>query len=331
MKLVRSSLVVALSAITLAHCPLTSEAITITEGFSPSDAGGSPFARGWKTTGFTNIFSWNTNSQYLDVFWDSSKQNSFFYHPLGTTVTRTNDFSVAFDFTLLSIGQHPEKPFSFQLALGFINLAQASSSGYLRGSGYESPNLAEFTYFADTGFGASVTPVMIDQAHNYALGTNFLFEFVLGQQYHVEMSYAGENRTLTTAIKQNGTNVFNDSIDLMTKTNFTDVSLDTFAISSYNDGNQFPGFEGSLLAHSIIDNITLTTPAPAVGTIHLNKVGGNVVATVFCQPGLNYTLQRTTDFTGWADVDSAQAISSNLSLSDTNAPSAAAFYRVKKP
>src|SRR5258708_6701764 len=55
-------------------------ATTIAENFSAD-----PLLDGWQVFGDTNQFQWNSTDQNLDVTWDSTKPNSFFYHPLGTT------------------------------------------------------------------------------------------------------------------------------------------------------------------------------------------------------------------------------------------------------
>ncbi len=324
MKIVRLLSVIAASVTVVS----SSQAITITEDFSAASSGGSPYVRGWAAVGDTNLFVWNSAAGNLAVTWDSAKPNSFFQQPLGMTLNKTNDFSIAFDFKLLSLVQYPSKPFSFQLAIGFIRLAEATNTNYFRGSGYESPNLAEFTYFADTGFGAGPSPILISTNHDFAYGLYQSFEFVSNELYRVEMSFTGANQTLSTIIKHDGTNVFVDAFSLLGKTNFTDVALDTVSISSYNDGNQFPGYEGSILATAIIDNMVITTPAPAIGRIAFTRNGSANQANVFCQPGETYILQRTSNFTAWTNVTSALAVSSQLTLQDTNSVGTSAFYRI---
>ena len=121
MKLVRL-----LSAIALAgNVAFTAHAITIHEDFSAAGPGGNPFARGWSTVGETNLFTWNSSAGHLEVTWDSSKPNSFFYQPLGMTLNKSHDFSAAFDLTLSSIGSLPDKEGAMQVAFGFVNLNQA--------------------------------------------------------------------------------------------------------------------------------------------------------------------------------------------------------------
>ena len=75
-------------------CPPRAAA-TITENFSAN-----PLQNGWQIFGDTNLFQWDSTNQNLAVTWDSSQTNSYFYHPLGTILTRNDDFSLAFDLAI---------------------------------------------------------------------------------------------------------------------------------------------------------------------------------------------------------------------------------------
>ena len=91
--------------------------------------------------------------QNLDVTWDSSQSNSYFYHSLGTIVAKSDNFGISFDLQLSNIvvGVNPAKPATFELAVGFINLASATSTNLERGVGMNAThgahNLCEFDYF----------------------------------------------------------------------------------------------------------------------------------------------------------------------------------------
>ena len=95
-----------------------------------------PAANGWATTGST-LFQWDTAAERLAVQWDSSQPNSYFHRPLGLTFDIQQDFSLAFDLELdaIEIGTTPGKPFTFPIAVGLIDLAQATRSGFFRGAG----------------------------------------------------------------------------------------------------------------------------------------------------------------------------------------------------
>src|SRR4030095_14790587 len=130
-------------ASSLVVCSHGSRATTIAEVFATD-----PLAQSWIATGNTNLFHWNAASQNLEVTWDSSQSNSYFYHAFGTSLTKASDFMLRFDLRLNDIaGVNPNKPFPFQISIGLLNLAQATNTGFVRGSGYESPNLVEFDYF----------------------------------------------------------------------------------------------------------------------------------------------------------------------------------------
>src|SRR5260221_4646826 len=137
-----------------------SSASTITENFSAN-----PQQNGWRIFGDTNQFHWDSANENLAVHWDSSQPNSYFYHPLGTILARDDDFSLAFDLRLDNIGPGPDtnKPYSFSLGVGFLNLGEASRPDFRRGTGNNSPDLVELAYFWDSGYGATVWPTFVDR------------------------------------------------------------------------------------------------------------------------------------------------------------------------
>jgi len=146
-----------------------SGAVTFQEDFA-SD----PLTRNWWAYGDGSLFRWNATNGVLEVTWDSSRPNSYFALPLDTVVSRADDFSFGFDLRLwdITIGTSPGKPFTFQLAVGLNNLAQATSTNFLRGTGTDSPNLAEFDYFPDSGFGATISPTVISSNIQFATSFN---------------------------------------------------------------------------------------------------------------------------------------------------------------
>lgn len=308
----------------------SSHAVVISENFSAGGLGGSPFARGWSAVGDTNLFVWNPTAGHLEVTWDSSKPNSFFKIPLGMTLTRSNDFGCMFDLTLSSIGSLPGKSGAMQVAAGFINLSAATNSNYLRGTGFNSPNLVEFNYFHDTGFGESVSPVMISRDNQFAAG--FLgFKFELGQEYRIQMTFTAFNQTLATTVMHNGTNALTSSVVIpASSASFSDFAVDTMAISSYSDEGQDPMWAGSILAQGVIDRVVVSTPAPTLGSVTLRKFADTWRAEVYCQPGYTYILQRTTTFQTWTDVDTEVAASPVLVLQDESPIVTNGFYRVMK-
>src|SRR5438270_11179320 len=77
---------------------LSTPAAVLSEDFAND-----PVRHGWRSFGDSSLFHWNAANQNLDVTWDSSHSNSFFFLPLGTFLTRSEDFSVSFDLRLSDI------------------------------------------------------------------------------------------------------------------------------------------------------------------------------------------------------------------------------------
>src|SRR6266567_1914226 len=104
---------------------------TIIEDFSID-----PLQNGWNTFGQANLFQWDSTNHNLRVTWDSSQPNSYFYHSLDTILTRDDDFSLAFDMRLDDIGPGPNtnKPSTFPIAVGFLNLDGATQTNFVRGT-----------------------------------------------------------------------------------------------------------------------------------------------------------------------------------------------------
>ncbi|HLZ55045.1 MAG TPA: hypothetical protein VKS19_11240, partial [Verrucomicrobiae bacterium] len=180
-------------------------AATLTEDFS-SD----PLPNGWKIFGDTNLFQWDATNQDLAVTWDSSQTNSYFYHSLRTIVAKSDDFSLAFDLQLsdIAVGVNSNKPDTFELAVGFINLVSATNTNLERGIGINAAhgarNVCEFDYFPDSGFGATISPTLISSNNQFA--TTFAHPFTLdpGALFHVAMTYSAGNQTLQTSVTRNG-------------------------------------------------------------------------------------------------------------------------------
>ncbi len=306
--------------------PSQSFGATLSQNFSQD-----PLTNGWVTFGNINLFAWDSTNQNLRVTWDSSQPNSYFYHPLETTLTRTNDFMLAFDLRLndIAIGVDTNKPFTFQIAIGLHNTTDATNAGFIVGSGYQAPNLVEFNYFPDSGFGASVTTPMISASNNFASGGfTFPLELATGTLYQFTMTYSADKQTLRSALSSNGVPV-GPLQDAKLNSSFDDFRLDAVSISSYNDAGQFPGYEGSVLAHGVVDNLLFASPLPVA------RVSGGLTSNTWQGQFLSdaswlYTLERSTTFQSWsAAAPTVPGNGTNLILQDTNPPIGKAFYRVK--
>jgi hypothetical protein len=292
-----------------------------------------PSARGWRTFGDTNLFVWDSSNQDLEVIWDSSKPNSYFYHPLGTILARDDDFSISFDLRLSDIGSgaNTNKSGAFELAIGLLNLNEATKTNFLRGTGADSPDLVEFDYFRDAGFGATIWPAFSSSGamFNWNGGANdyTLLALTTGDAFHVAMTYTASNSTLTTTMSRNGA-AFGPITPVPLSTNFTDFRVDTVAICSYSDtGDDFD----SLLAHGTIDNVAITTPPPPISAVTGGFALGNSWQMQFTgRSNWLYTLERTMDFQTWTSASATLAGSgTNQVLHDTLEATNAAFYRVR--
>ena len=262
------------------------------------DFRGDPANNGWKIFGQTNLFTWNASNQNVEVTWDSSKPNSYFYKPLGHTLTRDESkFEMYFDLRLhdIAIGTTTNKPYTFQIAVGLLNLRQATNAGFLRGTGYDSPNLFEIDYFPDSGFGATIAPTVISSNNQFA--TAFILrEVTPNDLFKFEMRLGEDGGRVFARIFRNGQ--LYDSQIFFFPTNFH-FSLDTVAIASYSDEGQLPEFAGSVLAHGTVDNVLVGSGNSAV-QIDVDFRGrlenGNWRMDFDTMPGWTYTAIRSPDF-----------------------------------
>jgi len=294
-------------------------AATITEDFSTN-----PLQDGWKIFGDTNLFQWFSTNHDLDVTWDSSQNNSYFYHPLGTILTRDDDFSLAFNLQLNSV---ETTGYGFEMALGFLNFGQATQTNFSRGTGADSPNLAEFDYFPAPDDG-TISPTMISSNMEFASAFDYPLNLATGVLYHIEMTYTASNQTLSTTITYNNGQIFGPIDDVQLDTNFTDFRLDAVAINNYSGAGDAYG--DSTLASGVVTYFVATVPPPPIQNLTGDFTNGNWRAQFLSRSNWVYTLQRTEDFQTWTNVSPAGSGSAtNSFLQDTNPPTEQAFYRVQ--
>lgn len=277
-----------------------------------------PLAAGWQAYGNTSLFSWNSTHENLEVTWDSSQPNSYFHHPLGRTLTRADGFLITFKLNLTEVPIMN----GFEFGLGLINFSDATGPNFFRGSGADSPNLAEFDYFVGDGW-TWMTATMTD--------TNSVFSYAPGSEsLDLETTYEVVliHRPNTDVISGQ---IFSDGQFYMAFPNssvfpgytFTDFQLDTLAISSYSDVN---GYGDSIRAYGTVDDLAVASPLP-VDEVTM-PAPGQVAFTSDAK--WIYTLEASTNLVDWSAV--APAVPGNdatLMLQDTNAPDDAVFYRVE--
>jgi hypothetical protein len=311
----------ALSLAVVAIC-LNSQAAVIREDFSTE-----PTELRWKIFGASSLFRWNTAAQNLEVTWDSSRTNSYFYRSVGTVLAKDDTFSLSFDLQLheVSVGLRPDRPFTFQLAVGFLNWRDATNLVFQRGTGTQSPNLVEFDYFPDSGFGATISPAIVSSNRQFIASFSFPLELTPRDFFAVALNYSGTNQTLTTVITRNG-QAFGPIKDVILPTSFADFRVDTLAICSYSDA----GSGGSILARGTIDNIVASLPAPPLETISARFLNQQWSVEFTGRSNWLYVLERSSTLVEWSAVASLQSRADGRHiLRDENSAAGRAFYRVR--
>jgi hypothetical protein len=316
-------------------------AATLTQNFSAD-----PQQGGWKVFGNSEQFYWNSTHHNLEVTWDSAQSNSFFYHALGTTLSRRDDFSIEFDLLLKDVasGTEPLKTGGMEIGIGLLNLESATSTNFMRGVFGSAPNLAEFDYFPPGYYDyggmiydvAATTTTTLISTNSFAYAPTvfapYEFELPTNLAVHVSMNYTATNQTMVTRLTTNGS-VFIELPSVVltdaTTSAFTDSDdfrLDAFAISSYSStGDDYD----SVLAHGIVGNISISFPLP-VENFSGSLSNGSWQGQFTSRSNWVYNLQRTADFQTWSNVSpTVLGDSTNGVLQDTNPPAAKAFYRVR--
>ncbi len=321
-----------------------SRAATLVEDFSTN-----PQAGGWQEFGDTNLFTWNSTNGTLEVTWDSTQPNSYFYHPLGVQLTRYDDFSIEFDLRLSDIasGVEPGKTGPLQIGFGLLNLAEATSTNFMRGAYGGAPDVAEFDYYTDGfyDYGGFIYPSPASAVPSFIPGTDpyhyapifvsdYEAELPTNQTVHVRLAYTGVDQTALLAVTTNGVLLSQLPPLVLTDASNSQViptdnfHLDTFSISSYSsDGDDFD----SVLAHGTVDNLVIQASLVPVGRITgAFTTEGGWQAQFFTHTNWTYTLERTSDLKSWAPVSvTLRGTEDLMALQDTNSLPAQAFYRVR--
>lgn len=304
------------------------------------DFASDPTARGWEVFGEADLVRWNAAEQNISVTWDSSRANTYLRLPLGTIATRRDDLDVSLDLLLkdFAAGVNSQKPGTFQLAFGFQNYADASKATFFRASANAAPNLVEFNFMPDTGFGPTIWPAVMSTngAMNYSGASDFnVFNLPTEQTMRISLEYRATNETATITITANGelvgpvTVAYLATNDVGFGKKFTNFKVDTFAIASYIDGGQTGPFAGSLLAHGVIDNIVITAPPPPILDLSGAFDHGVWQVSFLSRNNWVYQLQSSDDFRAWVNVGDVKFGSAGqLTISDTNVSRSSAFYRV---
>jgi hypothetical protein len=291
----------------------------------------------WFAAGATNLFT--RTDQGISVSWDSAQPNSYFYFPLGFSLTRADDFDLILVFRVdaLELGTTPGKPDTFEIAAGLLNLTNALDSQFFRGAGIDAlhgpRNLLEFDYFPASGFiTATVAPTIATSANKILFSDNHPFELELDSYYKVQMRFTSPDQTLRSRIWQSqSTNFSGDGTDLkplLLSTNYGDFSVDALALMNYSDRDQSPPqFSGSLKGSGLfpqIEVIVYNRPA-----MHIAQRMNGTEITFETALGWRYQLQSKAAESVWQDIGTPlegtnQAVSLPIEES-----SASALFRVK--
>ena len=293
----------------------------IDENFSSN-----PLQRGWQIVGNNSFVQWNENAHYMEVNWNSAQTNSFFFYPLKTILTKKDNFAFEFDLQVYEAiaGTSPNKPFTFELAIGLVNVTNLVGSTFYRGTATSSPNLVEFDYFPDSGYGATVSPTIVSDKSRFFTQFEYPFELYPENIYHIKLEYQAEPKTLNTIILENNRPT-RPIASVQLPADASEFFVDAFSISSYSDH----GAGGSIQARGTIDNILIHLPDSSP-KIQGYKNGSQFILTFSARAGIINKIERSTDFKSWNTIfetvpDTPQIVTAE----DGYETNRSAFYRLK--
>jgi hypothetical protein len=291
-----------------------------------------PAANGWQTFGDTNLFTWDAADHDLQVTWDSSLPNSYFYHPLGTILTSNDAFSVSFDLLLDAASTNMDGTNAMELAIGFFNLGEAVSTNFFRGSVGGSPNVAEFDFFPGNGAGQGGVPsedaTLIDSNSYYFFAYADL-PWNFGEFYHVTINHAASTSALTAQILTNGQ--LYTSMPGPYNEGTRDFRLDTIAVINYSDKDSAGYGYGpsSLTAHGRVKNFLITAAPPPVAYLWGGLTNNTWQVQFWSRTNWYYTLETSSDLQAWSPLaPTLGGTGGQLTMQDTNAPRQSRYYRV---
>jgi len=288
-----------------------------------------PALDGWQVFGDTNLFQWDPVNQNLDVTWDSTQPNSYFYLPLGKTLTVADSFCVQFDLQLSNAVAYG---YGQELAIGLLRWSDATNADFSRTIAYPpniSPNVFEFDYFpafngGDYSEPDTVSATIVDGAANYNYGSDAQ-SLVPGVTYRVMLIHQANSINISAVIYTNGQimSTFPEGGNYYPTNDDGSFALDTISVTSYSDDGY--GDE-DIFAQGTVDNLTIASPLP-VGAIQITTPGTIQFAS---DTNWLYTLEQSCNLQNWSPAATAIFGSgTNLVLQATNLPPDKMFYRVR--
>jgi hypothetical protein len=209
----------------------------------------------------------------------------------------------------------------FELAVGLCNLADATGTNFSRANGI-SPNLFEFDYFPDGGYGSSVDATFFDASNNFYYDYDDSQSLVNGVTYQVVLIHRAGESSISGTVFTNG-QIFSTLPQVATD-GAGDFRLDTISISSYTTTDDYYG--DSLLAHGTVDKLAFASPLP-ISTVNVLSVGKIQFGS---DTNWLYTLEQSSDLQNWSPAaPGVFGIGTNLVLQATNLPVDKSFFRVR--
>jgi hypothetical protein len=297
---------------------------------------GSDFSK-WSVAGSTNVFSRSADG--VTVAWDSSLPNSYFYLPLGLTLTRADDFelTVVFRLDALELGTTPGKPDTFEIAAGLLNLTNARDPQFFRGSGRDLAhgprNLVELDYFPATDFIApTVAPTMATASNQILFSDNHPLELQVGSFYKVVLSFTSEDQTLRSRLWQSDSTNFSANATelkpLVLSTNYGDFAVDTLTLINYSDAGQSPPqFSGSLKGSGMfasVEAVVYNRP-----TMQIQADGAALNLSFDTAAGWQYQVQTESGSGRWQNLGAPITGTDKLAAVSIQANTPFALFRVK--
>lgn len=265
-----------------------------------------PAMAGWQSRGDASLFAWDPMGKRLAVTWDSARTNSFFHRPLGTILTRRDDFRLSFALVLKEL-ETGSGGGSFQLAIGLLQRESAFQTNFFRGAGVNPAwgprNLVEFDYFPG---GGAITPTF----SAVAVGTNnlrwamvnlFPAELTLGDRFEVTLEFRSRDQRLSLTVARQGEPYVAGST--VVGAGLGDFRADTFSITSYSGDHQPAGYGGQILARGWVDDIEVAFPDPPIPRldVRLTSQGLDLVTPVV--PDWQPRMERSTSPGDWERAD----------------------------
>ena len=206
-------------------------------------------------------------ADYPVMRWDSEKQTSSLFFPFGRQLSHEVDFSasVVFQLRSLDIEFDPGSFYGFQLSLGFFNSERVFLESYRRITGSDSPDLVEWDFFPDTGFGATISPTIVDSASQFFPTFNFPIDLPVDEDIEVTLEYVSEFRELRSTLRAGeGELRAMETVKLPgpDDDSFAGFMVDSFGFTSFRDFDDSGSFSAE--AQIIQTNISWSAGAPSI-------------------------------------------------------------------